>query len=258
MTRFPADRIITLRPIGTANQDRRNVDMTNLNAAAEVTPAADATSVADTASVANTASVPHPSPTVDTASGAEAISAADTMSVADANSVADTTSVPHPSPTANTASATDGRARVAEDAAARAIEVRFEARPAANSLEEAAALLGIAPSGIVKTLVVKRHDGSFLFALVPGDRQISWGKLRTIVGVNKLRMPEASIALEATGYERGTITPLGSTTAWPVFADERIVGQKIAMGAGAHGFSAFVDADELIAGFAATVADISD
>jgi hypothetical protein len=29
------------------------------------------------------------------------------------------------------------------------------------------------------------------------------------------------------------------------------------MGAGAHGYSAFVDADELIAGLAATVADIS-
>jgi Cys-tRNA(Pro)/Cys-tRNA(Cys) deacylase len=171
---------------------------------------------------------------------------------ADDTSAADSTPAHDPTP------AIDGRARVAADAAAREISVRFEARPAAESLDEAANLLGIAPSGIVKTLVVKRHDGSFLFALVPGDRQISWGKLRTVVGVNKLRMPEASIALEATGYERGTITPLGSATAWPVFADERIVGQQIAMGAGAHGFSAFVDADELIAGFAATVADISD
>jgi len=76
--------------------------------------------------------------------------------------------------------------------------------------------------------------------------------------VNKLRLPEAHLALEATGYERGTITPLGSSTAWPVFADSRIVGQRIAMGAGEHGMSAFVDADELIAGFDATVADISD
>jgi prolyl-tRNA editing enzyme YbaK/EbsC (Cys-tRNA(Pro) deacylase) len=71
-------------------------------------------------------------------------------------------------------------------------------------------------------------------------------------------LPEAHLALEATGYERGTITPLGSTTAWPVFADSRIAGQRIAMGAGAPGMSAFVSADEVIAGFAATVADISD
>lgn len=152
----------------------------------------------------------------------------------------------------------DGRDRVAADAEARDIEVEFKQRPAADSLEAAAELLGISPATIVKTLVVKRHDGTFLFALVPGDRQISWSKLRAVVGVNKLRLPEASVALEATGYERGTITPLGSTTAWPVFADEKIAGQRIAMGAGAHGFSAFVDADALIAGFNATVADISD
>lgn len=151
-----------------------------------------------------------------------------------------------------------GRERVTTDAAARDISVEFVERPAAGSLEEAAALLGLSAAGIVKTLVVKRHDGSYLFALIPGDRQISWGKLRGVVGVNKLRLPEAHLALEATGYERGTITPLGSSTAWPVFADSRIVGQRIAMGAGEHGMSAFVAADELIAGFDATVADISD
>jgi Cys-tRNA(Pro)/Cys-tRNA(Cys) deacylase len=151
-----------------------------------------------------------------------------------------------------------GRERVEADAAARSIGVEFVARPAAGSLEEAASILGIPASGIVKTLVVKRHDGSYLFALVPGDRQISWAKLRAVVGVNKLRLPEAHLALEATGFERGTITPLGSSTAWPVFADSRIVGERIAMGAGEHGMSAYVDADELIAGFDATVADISD
>ncbi|HET6826888.1 MAG TPA: YbaK/EbsC family protein [Amnibacterium sp.] len=147
--------------------------------------------------------------------------------------------------------------RVQEDADERGIGVEFVARPAAGSLEEAAALLGIAPAGIVKSLVVKRSDGTFLFALIPGDRQIAWARLRAAVGVNKLQLPSAEAALEATGYERGTITPLGSTTAWPVFADERISG-RIAMGAGAHGYSAFVDAAELLHGLDATIADISD
>lgn len=147
--------------------------------------------------------------------------------------------------------------RVQEDADERGIGVEFVARPAAGSLEEAAALLGIAPAGIVKSLVVKRSDDTFLFALIPGDRQIAWPRLRAAVGVNKLQLPSAEAALEATGYERGTITPLGSTTAWPVFADERIAG-RIAMGAGAHGYSAFVDAAELLHGLDATIADISD
>jgi Cys-tRNA(Pro) deacylase len=150
-----------------------------------------------------------------------------------------------------------GRERVAADAAARGIPIEIIERPAASSLEQAAEILGVHPSVIVKSLVVKRHDGTFLFALVPGDRQISWAKLRAVVGVNKLQLPDAGQALDATGYERGTITPFGSTTAWPVFADSRVTG-RIAMGAGEHGFSAWVEADDLIRGFDATVADISD
>jgi Cys-tRNA(Pro) deacylase len=151
----------------------------------------------------------------------------------------------------------NGRDRVLADATERGIDVEFVERPAANSLEEAAGLLGLPASSVIKTLVVKRHDGDFLFALVPGDRQISWSKLRGTVGVNKLKLPEASVALEATGYERGTIVPLGSTTAWPVYADARITG-RIALGAGEHGLSALVDASQLIAGLTATVADITD
>lgn len=149
------------------------------------------------------------------------------------------------------------RERVRADAAARSVAVEFVERPAAESLEGAAALLGIEPAQVVKSLVVKRSDGTFLFALVPGDRQIAWSRLRAAVGVNRLRLPPADEALAATGYERGTITPLGSTTAWPVYADERITG-RIAMGAGEHGLSAFVDADELLRGLDTRVADISD
>ena len=151
-----------------------------------------------------------------------------------------------------------GRDRVAADAASRGIAIEFLERPAVRSLEEAAGLLGISPGDIVKSLVVKRHDGTFLFALVPGDRQISWSKLRSVVGVNKLQLPAAEVALEATGYERGTITPLGSTTAWPVFVDERIAGRRVSMGAGEFGLSLFVDADALVAGLEATYADISE
>lgn len=151
-----------------------------------------------------------------------------------------------------------GQDRFLADAAARGLSVHLVERLAANSLEEAAQILGIQPGDIVKSLVVKHKDGSFLFALIPGDRQISWPKLRALVGVNKLSLPTAEVALDATGYERGTITPLGSTVAWPVYADRTITGRRISMGAGAHGYSAFVDADALTAALGAVVADISE
>ncbi|GAB3564305.1 aminoacyl-tRNA deacylase [Spelaeicoccus albus] len=142
------------------------------------------------------------------------------------------------------------------DAQAHGLAVEFRQRPDASSLEEAAALLDIEPREIVKSLIVRnKHD--YLFALIPGDRHIAWPKLRAIVGANKLSMPPADEAFEATGYEHGTITPIGSSRAWPIYADEHIVGRRIAMGAGAHGYSAFVDADALIAAYGAVVADIS-
>ncbi|MEW1805708.1 YbaK/EbsC family protein [Pseudarthrobacter sp. NPDC080039] len=151
-----------------------------------------------------------------------------------------------------------GRERFLADAQARGLKVEVVERPPARSLDEAAEILGIRPADIVKSLVVKHKDGTFLFALIPGDRQISWPKLRALVGVNKLSLPAAGTALEATGYERGTITPLGSTTSWPVYADATITGRRISMGAGAHGYSAFVDADALTAALDAVVADISE
>ena len=157
----------------------------------------------------------------------------------------------------------DPLARVRSAARERGLDIDIRERPNARSLHEAAALLGLQPADIVKTLVVKRPStssgtgGGYLFALIPGDRAISWPKLRALVGVNRLRLPEAELALAATGYERGTIVPIGSTTAWPVYADAEIVGKRIAMGAGAHGYSLFVDADAFIAAYGATVADIS-
>ena len=151
-----------------------------------------------------------------------------------------------------------GRARVEADAAARGLAIEIRERMRADSLEQAAEILGISPADIVKTLVVKRADGTYLFALVPGDRQIGWPKLQAVVGVNKLQLPDASQALAATGYERGTITPLGSTTAWPVFADASMLGRRVSLGAGEHGRSLFVDADALVAAFDATVADITE
>ena len=125
------------------------------------------------------------------------------------------------------------------------------------SLAEAAAARGVEPGDIVKTLVVRRADDDFLFVLVPGDREISWPKLRSLLGVTRLSMPDAATAREVTGYERGTITPFGATRAWPVVADESIAGRAVSMGAGAHGVATTVAGDDVIQALNAQVADVT-
>ena len=127
-----------------------------------------------------------------------------------------------------------------------------------GSLAEAAAARGVEPREIVKTIVVRRGDGDFLFVLVPGDREISWPRLRAHLGVNRVSMPDAATALEVTGYERGTITPFGSTTAWPVLADRTMTGRTVSMGAGAHGVAATVAADDVVRVLGASVADVTE
>jgi Cys-tRNA(Pro)/Cys-tRNA(Cys) deacylase len=127
-----------------------------------------------------------------------------------------------------------------------------------SSLVEAAAARGVEPADVVKTIVVRRGDDDFLFVLVPGDRTISWPKLRALLGVSRLSMPDAATAKDVTGYERGTITPLGSLRAWPVIADQRLCGHIVSISAGAHGVAAKVDGDELVTTLGATVADVTE
>ena len=126
-----------------------------------------------------------------------------------------------------------------------------------RSLEEAADARGVAPSAVVKTIVVRVADDDYRFVLVPGDRQIAWPKLRGLLGVNRLSLPDAETARLVTGYVRGTITPLGSTTAWPVVADQRMTG-RVSLGGGAHGVALSVDANELVTALGATVADVTE
>ena len=127
-----------------------------------------------------------------------------------------------------------------------------------GSLAEAAAARGVRPDDIIKTLVVRRGDDDHLFVLVPGGRRFSWPKLRALLGTNRLSMPDAAGALDATGYERGTITPFGSTTAWPVVADTSVLGRTISLGGGGHGVSLTVAGDDVVRVLGAQVADIAD
>lgn len=148
------------------------------------------------------------------------------------------------------------RALAALDAAGVAYELKRHGP--VKSLEEAAAARGVAPCDIVKTLVVRRSEDDYLFVLVPGDRQISWPKLRAHLGVSRLSMPDAAIAFAVTGYERGTITPFGSTHEWPVIVDASVAGRRVSVGTGAHGVAALIEADDVVAALAATVADVSE
>ncbi len=152
----------------------------------------------------------------------------------------------------------DGAARAAAALVASGIEHTITRHGRVGSLEEAAVARGVQPRDIIKTLVVRRAADDYLFVLVPGGREISWPKLRALLGVNRMSMPDAATAKDVTGYERGTITPFGSLTAWPVIADATVSGRLISIGGGAHGVAATAQADDVVRVLGAQVADITD
>lgn len=128
----------------------------------------------------------------------------------------------------------------------------------ATSAEESARFQGIELHQILRTIVIRRGENDYLFVLVPGGRNIDWAKLRKHLGVSRLSLPEKEEATEATGYERGAITPFGSTNAWPVIADASIDKEaKVAIGGGAHGVNLHINAGALIAHLNADVVDVT-
>ena len=128
----------------------------------------------------------------------------------------------------------------------------------ASSAEESAAFQGIPLGALLRTIVVRRGEDDYLFVLVPAGRRFDWPKLRAHLGVSRMSLPDADEAQAVTGYVRYTITPFGSSIAWPVIVDASVMGlPKVAIGGGAPGVNLHVAPDDLVAALDAAVVDVS-
>ena len=106
--------------------------------------------------------------------------------------------------------------------------------------------------------MVRRGDDDYLFVLVPAGRRFDWPKLRAHLGVRRLTLPDADEARDVTGYERYTITPFGSSRAWPVILDESATGfAQVSVGGGAFGVNLHLAPGDLVRHLGADVVDVS-
>ena len=143
-------------------------------------------------------------------------------------------------------------------AEAAAIDHRVVRTEPAGSAEEAAELQGIPLAALLRTIVVRRGDDDYLFVLVPAGRRFDWPKLRAHLGVSRMSLPDADEARDVTGYERYTITPFGSTHAWPVIADAAILDEPVvSIGGGARGVNIHLAPADLVAALGADVVDVT-
>jgi Cys-tRNA(Pro)/Cys-tRNA(Cys) deacylase len=127
-----------------------------------------------------------------------------------------------------------------------------------HSAEESAELQGIELAALLRTIVVRRGEDDYVFVLVPGGRRLDWPKLRAHLGVRRMSLPDADEARDATGYERGAITPFGAKRAWPVIADASVLeAAVVAIGGGARGVNVHLSPDAMVEHLGADVVDVT-
>ena len=128
----------------------------------------------------------------------------------------------------------------------------------ASSAEESARFQGIETHQLLRTIVVRRGEDDYLFVIVPAGRRFDWPKLRELLGVRRMTLPDAEEARAVTGYERYTITPFGSTRAWPVIVDASVADEPVvAIGGGGFGVNLHLAPSDLVSALDAQVADVS-
>lgn len=127
-----------------------------------------------------------------------------------------------------------------------------------RSLAQAAAERGMDPGQIVRSLVFRLEDGTFVMVLMPGPEQVAWGKLRRFLGVSRLTTATADEVQRVTGFRPGTVSPFGLAQPLRILADDRLRQQgEISLGAGIPNAGLILDAHELLAALSPEFGDFS-
>jgi Cys-tRNA(Pro)/Cys-tRNA(Cys) deacylase len=122
---------------------------------------------------------------------------------------------------------------------------------------EAAAVLGVDPQRVFKTLVAE-VDGALHVAVVPVAGTLDLKALAAAVGRKRAAMADPVAAERATGYVRGGISPLGQRRRLPtVLHDGALAHETVFVSAGRRGLEVELAPADLVRLTAATVAPIA-
>jgi Cys-tRNA(Pro)/Cys-tRNA(Cys) deacylase len=126
-------------------------------------------------------------------------------------------------------------------------EVR-EFSPEIHSATEAAAAMGLDPSTVYKTLVVKREQGKPLLVMVAGDKMVALPVLAASVGEKKLRLASHKEAEELTSLQVGGISALALLNkGFDVYIDQAAQAlDQITVSAGRRGVNLRLSVPDLV------------
>lgn len=120
-----------------------------------------------------------------------------------------------------------------------------------------AALLGMDPAGVFKTLVCRGQSGSYYVFDIPAAETLDLKKAAKAVGEKAVAMIPQKELLPLTGYVHGGCSPVGMKKQFPtVFHESVRTLDTVAVSAGRVGFQVECRPEELMALVGARTADI--
>ncbi|NLG97826.1 MAG: YbaK/EbsC family protein [Chloroflexi bacterium] len=116
------------------------------------------------------------------------------------------------------------------------------------SLEQAARERNQLPSQVVRSIVFRLAEDTFLMVLMPGPGQVPWKQLRRYLNQTRLTMASEEELLAATGYRPGTVTPFGLPRPMRILIDQGVLDQpEISLGSGQRGTAIIMRPENLLA-----------
>jgi Cys-tRNA(Pro) deacylase len=108
--------------------------------------------------------------------------------------------------------------------------------------QHSAAVLGLDPYTVVKTLIMQDQDARPLVILMHGNRQVSTKNLARQIGAKSVEPCAPEVAQRHSGYLVGGTSPFATRKSMPVYIEKSILDlPKIAINGGRRGFLIGID-----------------
>ena len=108
--------------------------------------------------------------------------------------------------------------------------------------QHSAAVLGMDPFTVVKTLIMQDQDAKPLVVLMHGNRKVSTKNLARQIGAKSVEPCAPEVANRHSGYLVGGTSPFGTRRQMPVYIEDTILGlPRIAINGGRRGYLVGID-----------------
>ena len=108
--------------------------------------------------------------------------------------------------------------------------------------QHSAAVLGLDPFTVVKTLVMQDQDAKPLLVLMHGNRTVSTKNLARQIGAKSVEPCKPKVATRHSGYLVGGTSPFATRKVMPIYIEETILAlPKIVINGGRRGYLVGID-----------------